>query len=245
MCAVPVTAKGPPRVKALSRGVRDRSSIQDLITLLMTGLVYLVFGCAETFAPQLPLSLSSDHVGLEFYRGCEVGDPVITRQVNIIHSISDEWCSPNCTRAYATSIGEISGWYELLLVCLLGLLLSRARSRVGYRSVRNNRRSHRDIEIRCVAIHRIVHVVRFSRWSLAKGIVALTCLLMIGASEAHAATYYWVGRPGGNTNDSANWSRTNPTSCRGGGAGVPTTGDIVNFDADCDNDATMNANFAA
>ncbi|MCH8244465.1 hypothetical protein IIB97_01095, partial [Patescibacteria group bacterium] len=62
-------------------------------------------------------------------------------------------------------------------------------------------------------------------------------------SITDAANLYWVGSAGGNTNDSANWSSSNPASCTGGGAGVPGSGDIAIFDADCDNNATINANF--
>ncbi len=56
------------------------------------------------------------------------------------------------------------------------------------------------------------------------------------------ANRYWVGTAGGNTNDTANWSSTDPTSCTGGGASVPGPSDIAIFDADCDNSATINAN---
>jgi hypothetical protein len=59
-------------------------------------------------------------------------------------------------------------------------------------------------------------------------------------SIAHAATYYFVGTSGGNTSNPNSWTTTDPTSCTGGGAGTPTTGDLVVFDADCDNNATIN-----
>ncbi|OGY30728.1 MAG: hypothetical protein A2805_03410 [Candidatus Andersenbacteria bacterium RIFCSPHIGHO2_01_FULL_46_36] len=58
---------------------------------------------------------------------------------------------------------------------------------------------------------------------------------------ADAASRYWVGSVGGNFNDGANWAAADPASCTGGGASVPGTADIAIFDADCDNDATMDA----
>jgi hypothetical protein len=69
---------------------------------------------------------------------------------------------------------------------------------------------------------------------------ALIALLL--STDASAASRYWVGSAGGNINDTANWSSSNPTSCSGGGASVPGTNDLVIFDADCDSSPTLNAN---
>jgi hypothetical protein len=61
--------------------------------------------------------------------------------------------------------------------------------------------------------------------------------------DVFAAARYWVGGTNGaNTNDTANWSASDPTSCTGGGASVPVAADTIIFDADCDNGATINAN---
>lgn len=83
----------------------------------------------------------------------------------------------------------------------------------------------------------------------ARRILVSVCFLVAavcsGMSAAHAATYYWVGTSGGNTNSSSNWATSNPASCTGGGAGVPGSGDSIIFDPDCDNSATINANLAA
>src|SRR3989344_3096643 len=71
------------------------------------------------------------------------------------------------------------------------------------------------------------------------GGVLLTLLLF--PQDAFAANRYWVGSAGGNTNDTANWASADPASCTGGGASVPSTGDVAIFDADCDNGATVDA----
>jgi hypothetical protein len=62
----------------------------------------------------------------------------------------------------------------------------------------------------------------------------LFVLLLINISQAHAATYYWVASSQAGIGDAANWSLTNPGSCTGGGAGVPTSADRIIFDKDCD-----------
>lgn len=76
-------------------------------------------------------------------------------------------------------------------------------------------------------------------------LVTLSLLMLINVTESYAATYYWVGSPGGNTNSASNWVTTNPTSCTGGGAGVPGATDDIIFDPDCDNNATINTNLVA
>ena len=73
---------------------------------------------------------------------------------------------------------------------------------------------------------------------------SLAALLVIGVTPAHAANYWWVGSSGGNTSDSANWASANPASCTGGGAGVPGASDTITFDADCDNNATIDSNLS-
>jgi hypothetical protein len=73
-------------------------------------------------------------------------------------------------------------------------------------------------------------------------IIFISLLVVILAGEASAASRYWVGSAGGNINDTANWSSSNPTGCSGGGASVPGSNDLAIFDADCDNSPTVNAN---
>ncbi len=63
-------------------------------------------------------------------------------------------------------------------------------------------------------------------------------------STAQAATYYWVGSAGGNTNTASNWSTTNPSSCTGGGTTLPGVGDKIIFASGCTNNATINANLS-
>jgi hypothetical protein len=75
-------------------------------------------------------------------------------------------------------------------------------------------------------------------------LLAIFTAVTIPIPSAHAASRYWVGSAGGNTNDANNWSGTNPTECAGGGAGVPSAADIAIFDADCDSNATVNANLS-
>ncbi len=66
------------------------------------------------------------------------------------------------------------------------------------------------------------------------------------ASQAFAATYYWVGDTNGDsTNVSSNWTTSNPTSCAtSGGGAIPTSSDTIRFDADCDTNATVDAAFS-
>src|SRR3989338_7614237 len=67
-------------------------------------------------------------------------------------------------------------------------------------------------------------------------------------STTQAATKYWVGGNGDNGGTNANdWSTSDPASCNDGGgdAGtVPGSSDIAVFDADCDSNATIAANWS-
>ncbi|MFO0416876.1 MAG: SUMF1/EgtB/PvdO family nonheme iron enzyme [Pseudomonadota bacterium] len=72
----------------------------------------------------------------------------------------------------------------------------------------------------------------------------LFVLLLINISHAHAATYYWVASSQAGIGDAANWSLTNPGSCTGGGAGVPTSADRIIFDKDCDIPASIDSNLS-
>ena len=66
----------------------------------------------------------------------------------------------------------------------------------------------------------------------------------LGSSVVSAATLYWVGANGANASVASNWKTINPAACGGGDAGAaPTTTDTMNFDADCDNGATIDADF--
>ncbi len=65
--------------------------------------------------------------------------------------------------------------------------------------------------------------------------------------KAFAASLYWVGGDGGNTNDKTNWSTSDPAVCNPGGgnaSAAPTTTDVAIFDPDCDNGAAINANWS-
>ncbi|MBF0386416.1 MAG: hypothetical protein HQL20_01005 [Candidatus Omnitrophica bacterium] len=66
--------------------------------------------------------------------------------------------------------------------------------------------------------------------------------VLLSCSTAQAASRYWVGANGANTNDANNWAGADPASCAGGGAGIPGNSDIAYFDADCDSNASINAN---
>src|SRR3989338_8117204 len=67
-------------------------------------------------------------------------------------------------------------------------------------------------------------------------------------STTHAATKYWVGGNGDNVGTNANdWSTSDPASCNDGGgdaSAVPGASDIAVFDADCDSNATIAANWS-
>jgi hypothetical protein len=84
-----------------------------------------------------------------------------------------------------------------------------------------------------------------------KGLAVLLVVvgLFIGSSRvAHAATLYWVGADGANASVASNWSTTNPTSCSTGvtpSGAAPTSSDTINFDADCDNSATIDSGFTS
>ena len=54
---------------------------------------------------------------------------------------------------------------------------------------------------------------------------------------------YWVGPPGGNTSDAANWSNMEMACGSGGGASVPTTMNTAVFTNSCTNNATVDALF--
>ncbi|MBT3292905.1 hypothetical protein HN512_00970 [Candidatus Peregrinibacteria bacterium] len=68
----------------------------------------------------------------------------------------------------------------------------------------------------------------------------LACVFFV-PSSVKAATYYWVGSAGGSTNSASNWATSDPSSCTGGGAGVPGSSDTAIFDADCDNSASIDS----
>lgn len=69
--------------------------------------------------------------------------------------------------------------------------------------------------------------------------------LFISASPVAAANRYWVGTTNGaNTNSTANWSTTQGSCGVGGGASVPSTGDVAIFTSSCTNSATINANWS-
>lgn len=67
-------------------------------------------------------------------------------------------------------------------------------------------------------------------------------------SEAEAATLYWVGGNGDSVTGNANdWNTTDPASCNdglGNASAVPGSADTAIFDADCDNGATITANWS-
>ena len=62
--------------------------------------------------------------------------------------------------------------------------------------------------------------------------------------SAHAANLYWVGAAGGSPATASNWRTTDPSSCGGGNASAaPGASDTAIFDPDCDNNATMTADW--
>ncbi|MFH1354515.1 MAG: hypothetical protein ABIH36_04535 [bacterium] len=64
---------------------------------------------------------------------------------------------------------------------------------------------------------------------------------------AYNSNLYWVGGAGGNTSLNTNWSTTDPAACNPGGgdaSAAPTTTDVAIFDPDCDNSATIDANWS-
>ena len=75
----------------------------------------------------------------------------------------------------------------------------------------------------------------------ALGLIFVVASIFLPQS-AFGANSYWVGSAGGDWSDGNNWASADPASCTGGGAGVPGAGDTAIFDADCDNNATMDAN---
>ncbi len=83
--------------------------------------------------------------------------------------------------------------------------------------------------------------LQYSTKRFALGLIFVAASIFLPQS-AFGANSYWVGSAGGNWSDGNNWASTNPASCTGGGAGVPGAGDTAIFDADCDNNATMDAN---
>ena len=71
-------------------------------------------------------------------------------------------------------------------------------------------------------------------------------LLFTITTSADAATLYWVGADGADASVASNWKLTNPTTCGGGDSPVaPTSADTISFDADCDNGATIDADFSS
>ena len=54
-----------------------------------------------------------------------------------------------------------------------------------------------------------------------------------------SSTFYWVGTSGGDTNSPSNWSTTAGACGVSGGAGVPGATDVATFQANCDNNATV------
>ncbi|MEK7556608.1 MAG: fibronectin type III domain-containing protein, partial [Patescibacteria group bacterium] len=87
-------------------------------------------------------------------------------------------------------------------------------------------------------------LVRF----LATIVVLMASGLIFGwvtSNPAYAATLYWVGDDGANTSVASNWVQIDPTGCGGGNSPSPPSGlDLVIFDADCDNGATINSAFS-
>lgn len=82
---------------------------------------------------------------------------------------------------------------------------------------------------------------RLILWS-AVPVLMLIGFFLLGAQSADAANRYWTN--GGGDNDwgnTANWVASDPGSCTGGGASVPTSSDAVIFDADCDDNVTITA----
>ena len=57
-----------------------------------------------------------------------------------------------------------------------------------------------------------------------------------------ASTFYWVNTLGGDTNDSSNWASAANACGVGGGAGVPGSTDVATFQANCDDNATVDVN---
>jgi hypothetical protein len=75
-----------------------------------------------------------------------------------------------------------------------------------------------------------------------------TFFFMLSQKQVHAATLYWVGADGANASVASNWSTTNPTGCAAGvtpSGGAPSSADTINFDADCDNSAVIDASFSS
>ncbi len=70
--------------------------------------------------------------------------------------------------------------------------------------------------------------------------VTLGCLAF--PVVASAADRYWVGSPGGNWEDTANWSASANACGASGGASVPGTSDIARFVSNCVSDASVNVN---
>src|SRR3989344_4153178 len=76
----------------------------------------------------------------------------------------------------------------------------------------------------------------------------VSLLFFVSPHSVHAATKYWVGGNGDNVGTNANdWSTTNPASCNDGGGdagSVPGSADVAIFDADCDSNATIAADWS-
>src|SRR3989344_6750158 len=83
--------------------------------------------------------------------------------------------------------------------------------------------------------------------------IAFTFSILIFAfsiypNMANAATKYWVGGNGDNVGTNANdWSTSDPAVCADGAgdaSAVPGASDIAVFDADCDSNAAIDANWS-
>jgi len=57
-----------------------------------------------------------------------------------------------------------------------------------------------------------------------------------------ASTFFWINALGGDTNDAGNWASAANACGVGGGAGVPGVNDVATFQANCDDNATVDVN---
>ncbi|MDD2943516.1 MAG: hypothetical protein PHC51_11200, partial [bacterium] len=68
-------------------------------------------------------------------------------------------------------------------------------------------------------------------------LIAVT--IFVCSSPAYALDKYWIGPPGGNFSDDANWSITDGTCGVAPDTTAPGVGDSANFDGGCNNDITI------
>jgi len=88
---------------------------------------------------------------------------------------------------------------------------------------------------------------RFGKVSVVIGLLGFL-LMKASASQAFAATLYWVGANDADASVASNWSTTNPSTCSTGvtpSGAAPGSADQLNLDADYETHASIDRSFGS